>query len=288
MNILEKLLDMLKKPVVDAIINNYKEMTLAKVDEISNLAGANPQSFSDEIFNLAKIVNENVVIPIAVIIITFVAIQEIIGMVIDRNSMHDFDTFMFFKWFVKTYISIYLVANSFNFIMAIFSIGQNLVGGVSTTFGTSTDVSSVLAELESTLESKNTVDLLLTMVSSYFMSISNGLINLIAWVISVGRLMEIYFVISVSSLPFATLTSGRYSNTGDNYIKTVISLGIQGMFMVLAVAFYSTYVNSISGELFAGIGQSNYAGFKLLGAGVLLVFTLLKTKSIANSVVGAS
>ena len=120
------------------------------------------------------------------------------------------------------------------------------------------------------------------------MGLSSNIINLVVWIIAVGRIIEIYFVISVSSMPFATLTSNRYSNAGDNYLKTAIALGLQGMFMVLAVAFYSAYLNSIATEVFNGIGSNPFGGMKVLGAGILLIFILLRTKSIASSVVGAS
>lgn len=288
MNILEKFLDILKKPLIELIISNYKELTVAKVDEIADLASANPQSYNGQIFNLARNVNENVVIPIAVIIITFIAIHEIISMVIDKNNMHDFDTFMFFKWVMKTYISIYLVSNSFNFVMSIFEIGQNLVGSVAGGFSGSLDMTETLTALEATLENKTIIELLFMSMSSFMMGISSNVINLVVWIIAVGRIVEIYFVISVSSMPFATLTSNRYSNVGDNYLKTAIALGLQGMFMVLAVAFYSAYLNSIATEVFNGIGSDPFGGMKVLGAGILLIFILLRTKSIANSVVGAS
>ena len=47
---------------------------------------------------MSRGLSENVIVPIAGIIITFVLCYELISMISERKNLHDMDTLMFFKW----------------------------------------------------------------------------------------------------------------------------------------------------------------------------------------------
>ncbi len=70
---------------------------------------------------------ETVVIPIAGMILTFVLVYEPIQMILEKNNMHDFDTFNIFKWIFKTFVATYLLTNCFTIVMAVFDVAQNVV-----------------------------------------------------------------------------------------------------------------------------------------------------------------
>lgn len=58
---------------------------------------------------------------------------ELIKLVIEKNNLHDVDTWIFFKWIFKTSVAVLLVTNTWNIVMAIFDVAQNAVnqsGGV--------------------------------------------------------------------------------------------------------------------------------------------------------------
>ncbi|UHR02952.1 hypothetical protein LV469_01325 [Peptoniphilus sp. GNH] len=287
MGLLEKLLSSLKGSVINAIINNF---TLASTDggmlsQVTDIARADPRSYNSDLFSIAQNVNRNVIVPVAMIIITFIAISEIYALVIEKNNMHDFDTFVFFKWIVKTYLSIYLVNHSFDFIMAIFSISQNMVGQVSGATAEAINTASNIEAIRANLEKLSFFELASTYIQTLIPAFIIRILYIAMWVITLGRMAEIYFVISVSSLPFATLTSGRFSGVGDNYIKTSVALGLQGLFMIMTIAFYSTFVERLAVD--PGTDMVGFLG-KAVGASLLAVIVLLRTKSIAMSVTGAS
>ena len=96
-----------------------------KVGTIAAEVGQTPSAWNNSIYMMIRGLSETVIIPIAGIIITFVLCYELISMITEKNNLHDMDTWMFFKWFFKAAVAIYLVTNTFDIVMAIFDIGQN-------------------------------------------------------------------------------------------------------------------------------------------------------------------
>ena len=76
---------------------------------------------------MIRTLSENVVVPIAGMIISFVLIYELITMVIDKNNMHDFDTSLFFRFLFKACIAVMLLSKTFDIVMAVFDVGSHMV-----------------------------------------------------------------------------------------------------------------------------------------------------------------
>ena len=97
--------------------------------------------------------SESVVVPIAGIIITLVLCYELISMLTERNNLHDVDTWMFFKYFVKAWVAIYLVSNTFTITMAVFDVGQSVVNSASGIINgeTAIDVSSLSMQMQAAM-----------------------------------------------------------------------------------------------------------------------------------------
>lgn len=66
---------------------------------------------------------------------------ELINMVMQKNNMHDTDTFEFFKYIIKMWIAVWLVSNAFTFSMAVFDVAQNLVNQAAGVINTSAVIS---------------------------------------------------------------------------------------------------------------------------------------------------
>ena len=101
----DKITEWLKEMLIGGIVSNLSGMfdaTNQKVAEISGQVGLSPQAWNGSIFGMIRSLSENVMVPIAGIILTFVMCLELIQMLIDRNNMHDFDTFIFFKFTWKS------------------------------------------------------------------------------------------------------------------------------------------------------------------------------------------
>ena len=131
-SILEKIEEAIKELLIGWIENNLTNMFTDVNDKVGTIAGEvgrTPSSWNSGIYQMIRGLSENVIVPIAGIIITFVLCYELISMITEKNNMHEMDTWMFFKWFFKAAVAIYLVTNTFDIVMAVFDIGQNVVSG---------------------------------------------------------------------------------------------------------------------------------------------------------------
>ena len=98
-----------------------------QISEIAAQVGQTPQGWNSSIFSMIRNISDSVVIPIAGIIITLILCYELISMLTERNNLHDVDTWMFFKYFVKMWIAVYLVSHTFDIV----DIGQSVVNASS-------------------------------------------------------------------------------------------------------------------------------------------------------------
>lgn len=142
--------------LIDGIISNLTGMfdTLnTKVGEIAGEVGMTPSAWNSGIFNMVRNLSETVIVPIAGIVLTFVMCYELIQLIVEKNNLHDFDTWIFFKWIFKTFCAVLIVTNTWNIVMAVFDVAQNVVsqsaGVIISDAGI--DISGVTADLETQL-----------------------------------------------------------------------------------------------------------------------------------------
>ena len=164
-----------------------------RVGTIAADVGTTPGNFSPEIFTLIRNISESVILPIAGMILTFIACWELIHMIIDLNNLANFETWNFFRWIFKTFVAVMLVSNTFDIVMAVFDVAQqvivrsgNLITG-STAVGT-----EALQNMQATMESMDLGSLMgLYMLSSVF-RITLEALAIVIFVIVYGRMIEIY------------------------------------------------------------------------------------------------
>ena len=60
-----------------------------KVGTIATEVGKTPQQWNASVFSIIQTLSENVVLPIAGLIITFVLCYELITMITEKNNLHD-------------------------------------------------------------------------------------------------------------------------------------------------------------------------------------------------------
>lgn len=152
----DKITEWLKGLLVSGIISNLSGLFDAintRVGEAAAVVGTTPQAWHGGIFQMIRSLSENVVVPIAGIILTFIMCLELIQMLIDRNSLHDFDTFLFFKWIFKTFAAVLIVTNTWNIVMAVFDVAQNVVSQASGIIigDTALDAAALLGDMEQAL-----------------------------------------------------------------------------------------------------------------------------------------
>ena len=259
------------------MFNDVNEKTATIATEV----GQTPQGWNSGIFNMIQNLSESVVIPIAGLIITFVLCYELISMITERNNLHDVDTWMYFKWFFKAWIAIYLVTNTFDIVMAVFDVGQHLVSSAAGVIGhdTNIDVASTLDSMRTGMQSMEIGELLQLSLETMLVSMCMKIMSILITVIMYGRMIEIYLYTSVAPVPFATLTNREWGSIGTNYARGLLALGFQGFFIIVCVGIYAVLVNSMT--IAANVHS---ALFSIAAYTVVLCFALFKTGSLAKQV----
>ena len=233
---------------------------------------------------MIRSLSENVIVPIAGLVITYVLCVELISMVTEKNNMHDVDTFMFFKWFFKAWVAVYLVTHTFDITMAVFDVAQHVVSGAAGVIGGSTeiDAAAALASMQGGLDAMEIPELLLLVMETSLVSLCMKIMSVLITVILYGRMIEIYLYCSVSPIPFATMTNREWGQIGNNYLKSLFALGFQGFLIMICVGIYAVLVNSmiVADNLHSAI-------FSLAAYTVILCFSLFKSGALAKSIFSA-
>ena len=283
----DKITEWLKGLLVGGIVSNLSglfDSINTRVADVASTVGKTPQAFNGSIFNMIKSLSENVVVPIAGIILTFVMCLELIQLLIDRNNMHEFETFIFFKWVFKTFAAVMIVTNTWNIVMGVFDVAQHVVSQAAGVIigETALDISTLLGDMEASLMEMDIGPLFGLWFQSSLMSIIAWVLSICIFIIVYGRMIEIYMVTSIAPIPMATMVNREWGQMGQNYLRSLFALGFQAFLIMVCVGIYAVLVQNIS------VGSDVSAAlWTCIGYTVLLCFTLFKSSSLAKSVFNA-
>ena len=276
----------LKELLIGGIMDNLSglfDTVNARVGEIAVQVGTAPAQWNAGVFSLIRRLSETVILPIAGLVLTFVATYELIQLLVERNDLHDLDYWIFSKWIFKTACAILILSNTFNIVMAVFDVAQRVVAQSAGLIQGSTDVSpDMLADLEAALEGMDLGPLLGLWLQSFVVQLTMTALNIVIFVIVYGRMIEIYMLTSLAPLLVATLANRELGGAGQNYLRSLFAVGFQGMLILVCVGIYAVLIQGI-----ASGGDPIGAIWGTIGYTVLLCYCLFKTGSIARSVLGA-
>ena len=285
-SILEQITDWLKSMIISGIMGNLSGMfdsVNQQVGQIAGDVGTTPANFSPAVFSMIRNISESVILPIAGMVLTFIACYELIQMLIEHNNLGSFETWTFFKWVFKTFLAVTLISNTFNITMAVFDVAQQVISRSGGLISGSTSVSdATLTAMQSTLEGMDLGPLLGLYLQTFVVQVTMLALSAIIFVIVYGRMVEIYLMVSLAPIPFATFGNHEQSHTGQNYLRSLFALGFQGFLIMICVGIYAVLIQNLS---FSDNIISSIWG--VLGYTVLLAFTLFKTGSLAKSVFAA-
>ena len=252
-----------------------------KTGEIATQVGMTPQGWNSSIYNMVQSLSNSVIVPIAGIIITMVLCYELISMLTERNNLHDVDTWMFFKYFFKMWVAVFLVSNTWTITMAVFDVGQSVVNSAAGTISGSTtiDISSFTSTISTTMESMELGELFVLMLETFILSFCMKVMSVLIMVIMFGRMIEIYLYTSVAPIPFATMSNREWGQMGSNYFRGLFALAFQAFLMMVCVGIYAALVASI--ELTDNVHS---ALFGVAAYTIILCFSLLKTGSLSKQI----
>lgn len=285
-SLLEQLTEYLKgilvSGIMDNLTNTFNNLN-SKLGEVTSNLAQSPADFQPSVFNLIKTLSENVIMPIAGIILTFIACYELIQLVIAHNNLANFETWIFFKWVFKTFVAVELITHTFDITMAIFDVAQHVISQSGGIIADSTTVdASDLANMQTTLEGMDLGPLLAIFLQTFVVQFLFNILAMIIYVIVVGRMIEIYLYVSMAPIPFATFGNKEQSMVGQNYLRSLFALGFQGFLIMVCVGIYAVMIRDVafSSDIMGSLWNA-------LGFTILLGFTLFKTGSVAKSILHA-
>lgn len=284
--ILDKITDWIKDLLVSGIMDNLTGMFESVNQQVGNIptqVGTTPADFSPGVFEMIRNISESVIIPIAGLILTFIACYELIQIIIDHNNLSNFETWIFFKWIFKTFVAVVLISNTFNITMAVFDVSQQVINSSAGIISSETAIdASALETIQETLMEMDIGPLFGLFLQSFIVQFTMLALSIIIFIIVYGRMIEIYLMTSLAPIPFSTFANREQSQIGQNYLRSLFALGFQGFLIMICVGIYAVLIQnvSISEDIIASI-------WGVMGYTVLLCFTLFKTGYLAKSVFNA-
>ncbi len=278
--------DWFREILISGIMNNLAgtfDSVNYQVGQIATEVGKTPATFSPSIFNMIKSLSENIIMPIAGIILTFIACYELIQLVISHNNLANFETWIFFKWVFKTFLAVLLISNTMNITMAVFDVAGHVVASSGSLIQSSTDVDVYTYEaIQDVLNASDTGELFSIFLQSFIVQFIIYVLSALIFVIVYARMIEIYLMVSLAPIPFSTFGNKEQSMMGQNYVRSLFALGFQGFLIMVCVGMYAVLIKNIAVDTDI-IGSL----WKVMGYTILLCFTLFKTGSVAKSILHA-
>lgn len=279
------LTDWLKGLLIEGIMGNLTglfDTVNTRVGEIAVQVGTTPAAWNAGVFSLIRQLSETVILPIAGLVLTFVATYELIQLIIEKNNLHDLDYWIFFKWIFKTACAILILSNTFNIVNAVFDVSQSVISRAGGIIQGSTDLApGMLDTLEATLADKDVGYLLGLWLQTSVLGMTMKALGIIIFVLVYGRMLEIFMLTSLAPLPVATLSNRELGSMGQNYLKSLFAVGFQGLLMLLCVGIYGILIQGITTS-----ADPIMVVWGCVGYTVLLCFMLFKTGSISKGIFG--
>lgn len=268
--------------IMDNLTNTFDSVN-NQVGQIATEVGQTPANFSPAVYNMIRTLSENVIMPIAGLILTFIACYELIQLVVGHNNLANFETWIFWKWIFKTFVAVTLITNTMNITMAVFDVAQHVVSQAGGIIGSSTAIdASTLAAMQTTLEAMDIGPLLSIFLQSFVVQFLMYILSALIFVIVYARMIEIYLMVSLAPIPFATFGNREQSMIGQNYLRSLFALGFQGFLIMVCVGIYAVLIQTVA-------FTSDIIGslWGVMGYTILLAFTLFKTGAVAKSILHA-
>ena len=280
-----KIEEFFKDIIIDVIKDNLSAMLIdinEKVGTVAGEVGKTPSSWNSEVFTFIKSINTNVVLPIAAIILTAILCIELIQVVLQKNTMHDTDSFEFFKYIIKMWIAVWLVSHAFKFSMAVFDVAQEMVGKAAGVVGNSANITpGNFDAMVDALKTKELGTLIGIALETGLVKFSLTALSVLITVILYGRMIEIYIYCSIAAIPFSTMGNKEWGSIGTNYIKSLFALGLQGLFILIFFGIYAVLVKTVN------FTDMHTSILQVLAYGLILGIMMMKSGSIAKAILNS-
>lgn len=282
-----KVTEWLKGILIGGIMGNLQGLFDNVNQQVSGIAGqvgTTPQAWNSGVYSMIRSLSDNVILPIAGVILAIVMTMELLQLVLEKNNLQSFETWIFFKWIFKTFCAVLIVTNTWDVIMGIFDAAQSVVRSAAGIIRADTDIDlvQVIGDLEVRLQEMELGALLGLWFQTLFVGVTLQALSICIFVIVYGRMVEIYVVTSLAPIPMATMMNHSWGQMGQNYLRSLFALGFQAFLIIVCVAIYAVLVHTIA------VGTDVVAAiWTCIGYTVLLCFSLFKSGGVAKQIFGA-
>ena len=283
--IVESISNWIKGGMVDAIMSKVTDLFTSVNNQIGDVAvnvGQTPSAWNPGIYGMIRTLSDTVIIPVAGIILTFIMCYELIHMIIEKNNMHEFDTFNIYKWVFKTFIAVYILTHTYDIVMAVFELAQDVIGQSAGIISNNLDVEAALTDLEPRLLAMGVWELIGLWLEMNIVDLCLKIMSILIFVITFGRMVEIYLTVSVAPIPLSTMANHEWGQMGTNYLRSLFAVAFQGFLIMVCIAIYAVLVQNI-----APSDSVHAAIWGVAGYSALLCFALFKTGSLSKSIFNA-
>ena len=282
----ESITGWLKEVLVSGIMSNLSGLFDTMNDKVSDIAGqvgTTPQAWNSGIFNMVHSLSETVILPVAGVILAFVMTLELVQLLLDKNNYHEIESAVIFKWIFKTACAILIVSHTWDIVMGVFDLTQQVVNQAAGVIigNTVIDITEVMTDLEERLTEMDLGLLIGLWFQSLFVGLTMWALVICIFIIVYGRMIEIYLMASMASVPMAAMLGREFGGMGQNYLRSLFALGFQAFLIMVCVAIYAVLVQHIVLD-----DNISTAIWTCMGYTVLLCFTLFKTGSLSKAIFG--
>jgi len=284
-SLIDSIFESIKEGLIEAVMAQFVilfEFINQQVGEVAVNVGQTPEDFNPGVFAMIRNLSNTVIVPIAGMILTFVMCYELIQMIMEKNNMHDFDTFNIFKWILKTFCAVYILTNTFDIVIAVFEVGQHVINSSAGIISGSLDIAATLTDLEPQLQEMGVWELMGLWLEINIVGLMMRIMSIAIFIIVIGRMLEIYLTVSIAPIPLSTITNREWGQMGNNYLKSLFAVAFQGFLIMICVAIYAVLVSGITEA-----DNIHGAIWVTVGYTALLCFSLFKSASLSKSLFGA-
>lgn len=188
--------------------------------------------------------------------------------------------------FLKVAVAITIAKNMSIIILMCFQISSEIIKGMqqTSTFSllefNSNDISQELIDYFKDKEAG-------TILGGYIVAQLANCVNhasiVIVKLVCQIRFIEIYVFTAIAPLPFCTFCNNEFKHIGISFIKRLLALALQGVFICIVCVFYVQIVNASIGSALDVSSNPTGAMFTMMGYSVLLLIAVFQTGGWSKS-----
>lgn len=259
-------------------------------------SGSTGGGFAGDTWTAIKGMCDTAVVPIATLILTVIIATDLINQIVSGNNMKEFDDSLFMKWLLKSVCGILLVSHTYDIASGLYSIGTGVAGtALSTLLGTGAELSEgTLSTFKTQLQSCEIASLILIFLICLLVLLMALAMTMVIIAVLVSRMMEAFMYLGVAPIPMATMMNSSWSGMGKTWIKNVLALSFQGLFIIIALAIFKTIYDSVIVSI-CKPSASGVSDLKIItkcatlaGYSLVLIMTMLRSGQISKSIFSGS